>query len=82
VSTDPIVLLNGVVHGMEREAQCEILARRLLAGSAVRYSQVSILKADPDLPDGNYGIVFDGHFIAAKKARNLWITDGAVTRVD
>jgi len=76
-----VVLLRGFVHGMECEAECELLARRLPSNAAVRYSQISILKTDPALPDGNYGVVFDGHFVAAKKTRHLWVTDGEVTRV-
>lgn len=79
---DPMILLRGILHGMGHESQCEILARRSQIETAVRYSQVSIFKADLDLPDGNYGVLFDGHFVAVKKIRDLWTTDGAVIRVD
>ena len=74
------VLLVGIVRVMERESKCEVLARQLDAGS-VRYSMATVLKVDSDLPDGSYKVVFDGHFVEARKMRHLWITDGPVTRV-
>lgn len=86
VTSSSIVLLSGMLRGMGREAQCEILARRLNTAShnsphsTDRYLECSVLTAPRDLPDGDYLAYFDGHSLVATLARGVWSSRGPAVR--
>ena len=69
-----VVLRRGVVHGRECEANCEILARRQSPEHGSGYLEGFIMNAPPDLPDGEYLVVFDSHAMAATKKLGLWLS--------
>ncbi len=81
-----IVLLRGKLRGMGREAECDILARRVDESDprylcrSFRYLECSILTAPADLPDGDYMAYFAGHSMVATRTRGFWISTGAVAR--
>jgi len=78
------VLLKGFVQGMGREAQCEVLARRLPIpadqGAEILhsfiYADCSVVAAPPDLPDGEYLACFEGYSLSASLHRGLWFSRG------
>jgi hypothetical protein len=65
---------------MNREASCEVLARRHSVQDGSSYSEGFVLNAPADLPDGEYTILFNGHVLHASKDRGLWLTSHDVTR--
>lgn len=81
-----IVLLRGKIRGMDREAECEILARRVddsdprFLHRSFHYLECSILTAPADLPDGDYIAYFAGHSAVATRTRGLWLSSGAAVR--
>ena len=86
-TTGPIVLLHGYVKGMRRDAQCDILARRVPDAPRTgpgspdyTYSDCAIIDAPADLPDGEYMVYFDRHTVAATKERGSWVPCGAAIR--
>lgn len=81
--TGPIVLLHGFLKGMLRDAECDILARKVpvAAGSSdYTYSDFAVIEAPIDLPDGEYLIYFDRHTVAATKEHGYWVPHGAARR--
>jgi hypothetical protein len=89
VSQNSIVLLRGSLQGMEREAECEVLARTLgftwSVESAKRvpvYTDCSVLTAPPNLPDGEYLVTFEGNFVMATRQRGHWLSHGSATRLE
>jgi hypothetical protein len=87
LTTGPIVLLRGYLKGMLRDAECNILARKVpvAARTTARspdytYSDCAVIDAPMDLPDGEYLIYFDHHTVAATKERGYWIPRGAAKR--
>jgi hypothetical protein len=72
-----VVLIRGLLKGMQREAPCEMLAileTQRDTGQAV-YSRCSVIDAPMDLPDGDYTVAFDGYIVAARKEAGLWIPE-------
>ncbi len=55
-----VVVVGGVLHGMQREVKCEVLARKKPLNFDPDYSEGFVLHAPADLPDGNYSVKFDG----------------------
>lgn len=68
-----IVLLSGRVKGTDREAACEVLARRLFRS----YTDCSVITAPADLPDGEYTVYVEEHSFAATKHDGRWLSRGA-----
>ena len=86
-TTGPIVLLHGYVRGMRRDAECDILARKVSVAAKTRpgspdytYSDCAIIDAPADLPDGEYMVSFDRHTVAATKERGFWVPRGAAIK--
>ena len=75
-----VVLLSGVLRGMEREERCEVLARKSTKAAALAYSEGFVLNAPADLADGEYEVSFEGHSMRATKERGIWFTSTNVTR--
>jgi hypothetical protein len=81
------VLVVGRVKGADREADCEVLARRITVGTndglsqrPYTYTDCSVIKAPADLPGGEYAVDFDGHEFQATRRRGVWITSGSSVR--
>jgi hypothetical protein len=81
-----MVLVRGVVRGMGRKADCDLLLRKEpLAGSGdrsgtkrYRYTQWTVLYAPYDLADGEYVITTEDHFsFAATRVHGLWLHGNA-----
>jgi hypothetical protein len=76
-----VVLLRASLRGMNRQAECDVLARKLSqnplnATSHVgtpAYSECSIISAPADLPDGDYRLIFEGHVVTTRKEHGVWI---------
>jgi hypothetical protein len=80
-----IVLLRGTLKGADREAECELLARKQTIPGVdqfgmrrYQYSQCSVLHAPFDLPDGEYTVTTeDGHVILTTRLHGLWLVGPA-----
>ena len=86
-TTGPIVLLHGYLKGMLRDADCEVLARKVpvlaRTGAGAReytYSDCAIINAPIDLPDGEYIVYFDRHTVAVTKERGFWVPRGSAKK--
>ena len=79
-----MVLIRGVLRGMERETRCEVLVREHSVKSGFRgprYSEGFVLNAAEDLLDGEYTVAFDGHSLNAIRHHGIWLTSTAIVRV-
>ncbi len=73
---------------MDREAECEILARRIVvpndqnpnAFQFYTYTDCSVLGAPSDLPDGEYTASFEDFTFKTTCQRGLWLSCGPATR--
>jgi hypothetical protein len=59
---------------MEREANCEVLARKQSPPAGSDYVEGFVMNAPQSLPDGEYLVTFDRHTLRATKERGLWLT--------
>lgn len=71
----PLVLLAGVVRGMQRADRCEVMACRYKSGNDDIYSDEFVLSAPEDLPDGEYQVEFERSSFHAKKVHGLWLSE-------
>lgn len=69
-----VVLLPATIAGMERKADCEVLARRLGIEPLPVFSDCSVIGAPEDWPDGDYTIEFEKVRATVTKQRGLWMT--------
>lgn len=69
------ILLEGVLTGMGREAQCEILVWQERRSSLRPYSQFRVIAAPLDLPDGAYVVAFHSRAFPTAKERGWWVTE-------
>lgn len=83
-----VVLLNGRVKGMGKQAECQILARRLCvfgepAGSQrdFTYTDCSVIGAPSELPDGDYLVEFEEFSALAACHKGFWLSFGPPTRL-
>lgn len=76
--------MRGLLRGMGREEECELLARRSDLSDprsvqrAFVYSDCVVLTAPGDLPDGDYMLFFAGHSTVGARTRGIWTSFGAV----
>ena len=75
-----VVLVPSLLCGMERETNCEVLARKTAKEDGPAYSEGFVLGAPFDLPDGEYLVRFDKHILRATKERGMWLTSRAISR--
>jgi hypothetical protein len=77
-----VVLIHGLLRGMEREATCEMLAMKEAESGRgpVLYSRCSVIDAPMDLPDGDYTVSFNGCVVSARKEGGLWMPDEVAVR--
>jgi hypothetical protein len=75
-----VVLLRGMLRGMGREAECEIVAMRransqrgpMRPNTALTYMDFDVLNAPDDLPEGEYTLDVGGQILNVRKRRGLW----------
>jgi hypothetical protein len=62
---------------MGYEVPCEMLAMRdsQAQSGEVDYSRCSVIDAPPELPDGEYTVMFNGYIVPARKEAGLWVPD-------
>lgn len=72
-----VVLIQGLLTGMGREAPCVMLALKDSPSSTSTpvFSRCSVVEAPPDLPDGLYTVTFNGYTVPARKESGLWPPD-------
>ncbi len=60
---------------MGRETQCEVMARRPQAGKEQRngYSDLRILEAPGDFPDGDYVLHLDPVMVSVRRRSGEWL---------
>jgi hypothetical protein len=77
-----VVMIHGLLRGMEREAPCEMLAMKEAESERgpVIFSRCSVIDAPMDLPDGDYTVAFNGCVVSARKEAGLWMPDGAAVQ--
>jgi hypothetical protein len=73
-----VVLIHGVLRGMGQESNCEMLALKETDSLTRRttYSRCSVIKADSDLPDGEYIVAFQSNTVSVRREGSLWLADG------
>ena len=74
------VLVHASLHGMQRQAECDVMARRCVVETGFKYTGGFILHAPPDLPEGEYIVEFEGHKMRATKRLSHWIYSNVVAR--
>jgi hypothetical protein len=69
------VLLKGRLRGMGREAPCEVMAKRQAPGGKGRegYSDLRLLDAPADLPDGDYVLHLDPIMVSVRRRSGEWL---------
>lgn len=74
-----VVLIHGVLRGMERQSECEMLALKETDSVTRRttYSCCSVIQAASELPDGEYTVAFQGNTVMARREGGLWLANGA-----
>ncbi|HTV14377.1 MAG TPA: hypothetical protein VME68_06660 [Acidobacteriaceae bacterium] len=70
-----IVLMDGVLRGMGREAHCEMIVFKDTDPDTRQptYSRWSVLDAPRDLPDGLYTVWCDDQQVPVRCEGGLWI---------
>ena len=69
------ILVQGVLTGMGREAECEILAWQDGRSNLRPYSQFRVISAPLDLPDGAYVVAFSSRAFSTRKERGWWVME-------
>ena len=69
------ILVQGVLTGMGRESECEILAWRDGRSKLRPYSQFRVISAPLDLPDGAYVVAFRGRAFSTRRERGWWVME-------
>lgn len=69
------VLLKGRLRGMGREATCEVMAKRRATADSgrVNYTDLRILDAPGDFPDGDYVMHLDRVLVSIQRRRGEWL---------
>jgi hypothetical protein len=62
-----------MLYGAVREAPCEVLAWKSLAGDARAYSQLRVITSSLDLPDGPYLVVVEQRRYPTEKGHGRWL---------
>jgi hypothetical protein len=68
-----VIVLRGVLHRSGCDVECEILAWKGSPGSKHAYSQMRVVEAPDDLPDGEYTLEIDGVSISTKRKGGSWL---------
>ncbi len=68
------VLLKGVLRGMGRKSECELLATKsvLPGNSRPTYSHCAVIDAPSDLPDGDYEVEFESEVAVTHLQDGCW----------
>lgn len=66
-----VALLNGMLYGITIEAECQLMAWRPNDGAAC-YSQMRVVDAPLDCPDGAYTVVVEGKVYSTEKRQGWW----------
>ena len=67
-----VVLLPGIITGLGRNADCEVLAWKAADRPADAFSQFKIVTAPRHLPDGSYTVTFNGQAFSTTKEQGWW----------
>jgi hypothetical protein len=69
------VLSKGLLRGMGREVNCELLATKTVVPEAPQpvYSHCAIIEAPRDLPDGDYEVEFAGEVAITSLHEGTWM---------
>ncbi len=74
-----LVLVRGLLKGMSREVECEVIARKSPTGtmaeekSKFTYLDCRVLTAPLDLPDGEYTVQLDSQIIPVHRRSGQWL---------
>lgn len=78
-----VVRLRGWLRGMEHESSCVLLAwketlhsEEALGAFRYVYSDLQVLDAPPNLPDGEYEVSFGDLTVSAVKRSGMWLPNG------
>jgi hypothetical protein len=83
-----IVHVRGVLRGMGREVECDLVAMRRSIPRTSRfrrqpdheYTDFGVIEAPDDLPDGQYTVCIENQVLTTQKRRGLWLTCSECTR--
>jgi len=78
-----VVLIQGLLRGMGREALCELLAMKESQPEtgANLYTRCSVIDAPWDLPDGDYTVTFFDCIVSARREGGLWVPGGTAVHI-
>lgn len=68
------VLMQGVIRGMGRQENCELLATKTVSTETAQpvYSHCAIIEAPADLPDGEYEVEFGSEVAWTLRRNGSW----------
>jgi hypothetical protein len=69
----PEVRVRGVLRGMNREADCVLVAWKESSESGRVYTRCRIIDEPSDLPDGTYTVIFAGQSVTTRKWWGEWM---------
>jgi hypothetical protein len=68
-----VSVVSGELKGMGWQVRCEIMAWKAVDESPHSYfSQFRVIDAPPDIPDGVYEVIFEGHTLLTEKRGGFW----------
>jgi hypothetical protein len=67
-----VVRVQGVLQGMDREADCGLITWKERSTSGRVYTRCRIVDEPPDLPEGPYTLSFARHTVPTRKFDGCW----------
>jgi hypothetical protein len=68
-----VVRVHGVLQGMDRVADCELITWKERSTSGRVYTRCRIVEEPADLSEGAYTLSFAGHAVPTRKFDGCWM---------
>ena len=68
-----VVRVSGVLQGMDRAADCQLIIWRERSTSGRVYTRCRIVEEPADLAEGPYTLTFAGHVVSTRKFDGCWM---------
>jgi hypothetical protein len=68
-----VVRVHGVLQGLEREANCVLMAWKERSSSGRVFTRCRVVDEPADLPEGPYTLTFAGYSVPTRKFDGCWM---------